>query len=189
MSASLTWLLDGIAAVPDVEPRTVLDLTADSREARSGSLFFALPGRTVHGLKFAAEAAARGAGVVLWEPSAEVDVPTLPATVFAAGIPGLTDLVGRIADRFFNWPSSQLRVTGITGTNGKTTCAYLLAQCLERLGSPAAYIGTIGWGRTASLAPAALTTPETTTKMALMMLLAATTRERWLSSLRAWSRA
>ena len=101
MSASLTWLLDGIAAVPDVEPRTVLDLTADSREARSGSLFFALPGRTVHGLKFAAEAAARGAGVVLWEPSAEVDVPTLPATVFAAGIPGLTDLVGRIADRFF----------------------------------------------------------------------------------------
>jgi UDP-N-acetylmuramoyl-L-alanyl-D-glutamate--2,6-diaminopimelate ligase len=163
MSASLTWLLDGIAAVPDVEPRTVLDLTADSREARSGSLFFALPGRTVHGLKFAAEAAARGAGVVLWEPSAEVDVPTLPATVFAAGIPGLTDLVGRIADRFFNWPSSQLRVTGITGTNGKTTCAYLLAQCLERLGSPAAYIGTIGWGRTASLAPAALTTPDVVT--------------------------
>ena len=50
--------------------------------------------------------------------------------------PDLTELVGRIADRFFNWPSSQLRITGITGTNGKTTCAYLLAQCLERLGIP-----------------------------------------------------
>ena len=157
------WLLDGIAAVPNIEPRAVLDLTLDSREVRSGSLFFALPGRTVHGLKFAAEAAARGAAVVLWEPSAEVDVPALPATVFAAGIPGLTDLVGRIADRFFNWPSSQLRVTGITGTNGKTTCAYLLAQCLERLGSQAAYMGTIGWGRIASLAPAALTTPDVVT--------------------------
>jgi UDP-N-acetylmuramoyl-L-alanyl-D-glutamate--2,6-diaminopimelate ligase len=72
-------------------------------------------------------------------------------------------LVGRIADRFFNWPSSQLRITGITGTNGKTTCAYLLAQCLERLGSQAAYIGTIGWGRIASLEQPTLTTPDVVT--------------------------
>jgi UDP-N-acetylmuramoyl-L-alanyl-D-glutamate--2,6-diaminopimelate ligase len=157
------WLLDGIATVPNIESRDVLDLTLDSREVRPGSLFFALPGRTVHGLKFAAEAAARGAGVVLWEPSAEVSPPTLPATVFAAAIPGLTGKVGRIADRFFNWPSSQLRITGITGTNGKTTCAYLLAQCLERLGSQAAYIGTIGWGRIASLERPTLTTPDVVT--------------------------
>jgi len=89
---------------------------ADSRAVRAGSLFFALPGRTVHGLKFAAEAAARGASVILWEPDADADPPALPASVFAASIPGLKDLVGRIADRFFNWPSSQLRITGITGT-------------------------------------------------------------------------
>ena len=163
MSASLMWLLDGIAAVPDVGSRNVLDLTLDSREVRAGSLFFALPGRSSHGLKFAAEAAARGASVVLWEPSAEAEPPKLPPTVFAAAVPGLKDLVGRVADRFFSWPSSQLRITGITGTNGKTTCAYLLAQCLERLGSQAAYIGTIGWGRTASLAPPTLTTPDVVT--------------------------
>ena len=47
--------------------------------------------------------------------------------------PICTGLVGRIADRFFDWPSSQLRIVAITGTNGKTTCAYLVAQCLERL--------------------------------------------------------
>jgi UDP-N-acetylmuramoyl-L-alanyl-D-glutamate--2,6-diaminopimelate ligase len=157
------WLLDGIATVPNIESRDVLDLTLDSREVRAGSLFFALPGRTVHGLKFAAEAAARGASVVLWEPCAEVDPPQLPATVFAAAIPGLSDLVGRLADRFFSWPSSQLRIIGITGTNGKTTCAYLLAQCLDRLGSQAAYMGTIGWGRIGSLAPTALTTPDVVT--------------------------
>jgi UDP-N-acetylmuramoyl-L-alanyl-D-glutamate--2,6-diaminopimelate ligase len=162
MTTSLMWLLDGIATVPRNDTR-VLDITLDSREVRSGSLFFALPGRTVHGLEFAAEAAARGASAVLWEPSAEVALPTLPATVFAAAIPGLKDLVGRIADRFFNWPSSQLRITGITGTNGKTTCAYLLAQCLERLGSQAAYMGTIGWGRVASLNPPTLTTPDVVT--------------------------
>jgi UDP-N-acetylmuramoyl-L-alanyl-D-glutamate--2,6-diaminopimelate ligase len=163
MSISLMWLLDGIATVPNIESRDVLELTLDSREVRPGSLFFALPGRTVHGLKFAAEAAARGASVVLWEPSAEVSPPKLPATVFAAAIPGLKGLVGRIADRFFNWPSSQLRITGITGTNGKTTCAYLLAQCLERLGSQAAYMGTIGWGRIASLERPTLTTPDAVT--------------------------
>jgi UDP-N-acetylmuramoyl-L-alanyl-D-glutamate--2,6-diaminopimelate ligase len=157
------WLLDGIATVPNLESRAVVDLTLDSRESRSGSLFFALPGRTVHGLTFAAEAAARGAGVVLWEPGADVSPPKLPATVFAAAIPGLKGLVGRIADRFFNWPSSQLRITGITGTNGKTTCAYLLAQCLERLGAQAAYMGTIGWGRIASLERATLTTPDVVT--------------------------
>ena len=163
MSISLTWLLDGIATVPNSESRGVADLTLDSREARPGSLFFALPGRSRHGLEFAAEAAARGAGVVLWEPSADATLPKLPAAVFAAAIPGLSGLVGRIADRFFNWPSSQLRITGITGTNGKTTCAYLLAQCLERLGAQAAYMGTIGWGRIASLERPTLTTPDVVT--------------------------
>jgi UDP-N-acetylmuramoyl-L-alanyl-D-glutamate--2,6-diaminopimelate ligase len=157
------WLLDGIAEVPNIESRDVVDLTLDSRQARPGSLFFALPGRTVHGLKFAAEAVARGASVVLWEPGADAALPKLPSTVFAAAIPGLKDLVGRIADRFFNWPSSQLRITGITGTNGKTTCAYLLAQCLEKLGFHAAYIGTIGWGRVAALAAPTLTTPDVIT--------------------------
>ncbi|HXA34821.1 MAG TPA: UDP-N-acetylmuramoyl-L-alanyl-D-glutamate--2,6-diaminopimelate ligase, partial [Steroidobacteraceae bacterium] len=163
MSTSLMWLLDGIATASNIESRDVIDLTLDSREVRPGSLFFALPGRSRHGIEFAAEAAARGASVVLWEPAPGVELPKLPPSVFAAAIPGLKDLVGRIADRFFNWPSSQLRITGITGTNGKTTCAYLLAQCLERLGSAAAYMGTIGWGRTASLIPSPLTTPDVVT--------------------------
>jgi UDP-N-acetylmuramoyl-L-alanyl-D-glutamate--2,6-diaminopimelate ligase len=162
MNTALVWLLDGIAAVPANEAR-VEDLTLDSREVRAGSLFFALRGRSVHGLEFAAQAAARGASVVLWEPGPGVSAPQLPPNVFAAAIPGLSALVGRIADRFFNWPSSQLRITGITGTNGKTTCAYLLAQCLEKLGRQSAYIGTVGWGRIGALEGATLTTPDVVT--------------------------
>jgi UDP-N-acetylmuramoyl-L-alanyl-D-glutamate--2,6-diaminopimelate ligase len=162
MSAALTWLLDGIAKIPANEAR-VSDLTLDSRQVREGSLFFALPGQNAHGLKFAADAAARGASVVLWEPHGDVMQPALPPSVFAAAIPNLKNLVGRIADRFFNWPSSHLRITGITGTNGKTTCAYLLAQCLERLGNAAAYMGTIGWGRPATLAEPTHTTPDAVT--------------------------
>jgi UDP-N-acetylmuramoyl-L-alanyl-D-glutamate--2,6-diaminopimelate ligase len=162
MSASLLWLLDGIAPVPANDAR-VLDLTLDSRAVRAGSLFFALPGRTSHGLKFAADAAKRGASVVLWEPHADFAAPQLPAGTFGAAVPELSNLVGRIADRFFNWPSSQMRIIGITGTNGKTTCAYLLAQCLEHLGSAAAYIGTIGWGRPDALAEPTHTTPDVIT--------------------------
>ena len=159
MSTALTWLLDGIAplAANDV---LVNDLTLDSRSVRAGSLFFALPGHANHGLTFAADAVARGASAVLWEPSADFAAPELPPGIFGAEIPGLSKLVGRIADRFFDRPSSQLRIVGITGTNGKTTCAFLLAQCLQELGSAAAYIGTIGWGRPAALAQPTHTTPD-----------------------------
>ena len=157
-SVSLLWLLDGIAQVPPTDVR-VADLTLDSRQARAGGLFFALPGRSHHGLEFAAQACAQGAAVELWEPAPGVAPPDLP-NVFAAPVPGLSRLIGRIADRFFSWPSSQLRIVGITGTNGKTTCAYLLAQCLERLGMQAAYIGTIGFGRLAALLPPTHTTPD-----------------------------
>ncbi len=158
-SVSLKWLLDGIATVPET-PVRIEDLTSDSREVHPGALFCAVRGQLQHGLRYAAQAAERGASAVLWEPEDGVEPPALPDSVFAAPVPGLAALMGRIADRFFGWPSSQLRVFGITGTNGKTTSAYLLAQCLERLGSRAAYVGTIGWGRVGALAPQPLTTPD-----------------------------
>src|SRR6202030_2184964 len=98
MSTALMWLLDGIAKIPATEAR-VSDLTLDSRQARPGSLFFALPGLHAHGLEFAADAAQRGAGVVLWEPRGEAMLPALPPDVFTAAVPNLKNLVGRIADR------------------------------------------------------------------------------------------
>jgi UDP-N-acetylmuramoyl-L-alanyl-D-glutamate--2,6-diaminopimelate ligase len=162
MTAALMWLLDGIAEVPRSEAR-VADLTLDSRSVRSGSLFFALAGQKSHGLEFAPEAATRGAAVILWEPSGDVVPPKLRGDVFVAAVPNLRSLLGRIADRFFGWPSQHLRIIGITGTNGKTTCAFLLAQCLERLGSSAAYIGTIGWGRPDTLSEPTHTTPDVIT--------------------------
>ena len=162
MTAALMWLLDGIAEVPRSEAR-VADLTLDSRRALPGSLFFALAGQKSHGLEFAAEAAKRGASVILWEPAGEMAAPKLPPEVYVAPVPNLRSLLGRIADRFFGWPSQHLNITGITGTNGKTTCAFLLAQCLERLGSSAAYIGTIGWGRPDALSEPTHTTPDVIT--------------------------
>jgi len=162
MNVSLMWLLDGIAPIPACSA-SVTDLTLDSREVRPGGLFLALQGGKYHGLEFAADAAARGASAILWEPGENVAPPTLAAPVFNAAVPGLHKLVGRIADRFFGWPSSHLSVVGITGTNGKTTCAYLLAQCLQRLGTEAAYAGTLGWGRIEALERPTHTTPDAIT--------------------------
>src|ERR1700744_812536 len=108
MSTALTWLPDGIAPIAANDAR-VNDLTLDSRAVRAGSLFFALPGHASHGLNFAADAVARGASVVLWEPSADIAAPQLPSGVFGAAIPGLSRLVGRIADRVFDRPSAQMR--------------------------------------------------------------------------------
>ncbi len=159
MTVSLKWLLDGIAAVPDSGAQ-VVDLAIDSRDVRAGSLFLALRGTQAHGLEHAAEAAARGASAVLWEPAAGVAPPSFADKPFAAPVPNLRRLVGRIADRFFQWPSSQMRIVGITGTNGKTTCAYLITQCLERLGLTAAYMGTIGWGFLGRLEAPTHTTPD-----------------------------
>ena len=77
MTVPLTWLLEGIASVPANDAQ-VADLALDSREVRAGYLFFALRGRRSHGLQFAAEAAARGACAVLWEPGPNVEAPVFP---------------------------------------------------------------------------------------------------------------
>ncbi len=143
---SLAELTAGFAAVPaDV---LVSDVTLDSRTATPGALFLACRGRTHHGLQFALEAVSRGARAVLYERD-EASAgcgPRLPAGTFVAAVPNLSEQVGVIADRFFGAPSQQLTVAGITGTNGKTTCAWLLAQALTMSGRPAAYVGTLGFG-------------------------------------------
>ncbi len=163
---SLAWLLDGI--VPPITAQgaaslasvQVADLALDSREVRAGTLFCALAGGRRHGIEFAAEAAARGASAVLWESGAAAAPAGLPKGLLCAPVENLPQLLGRIADRFFQWPSQYLRICGFTGTNGKTTCAYLLAQSLERLGSPCAYVGTLGLGRIGALATPTHTTPD-----------------------------
>ena len=68
--------------------------------------------------------------------------------------------LGRMAELFFDAPSKKIEVTGITGTNGKTTCAWLLASALDACGQSAAIIGTLGHGFPVALSAAELTTPD-----------------------------
>jgi UDP-N-acetylmuramoyl-L-alanyl-D-glutamate--2,6-diaminopimelate ligase len=156
----LAELLDGLAAVP--AGLRVTDVTLDSRAVMPGALFLACRGRTQHGLAFAAEALARGAAAVLYEPPAEVP-DVLRAQAFFAAVPQLSARAGLIADRFFGEPSRALGIGAITGTNGKTTCAWLLAQAFEHSGRSAAYLGTLGYGRTVALRHSAHTTADAVT--------------------------
>jgi UDP-N-acetylmuramoyl-L-alanyl-D-glutamate--2,6-diaminopimelate ligase len=147
------------------EPRalrdvTLTDISQDSRTVARGGAFLACQGRTSHGLAHVAGALARGAAAVLWEPAAGVEAPTLPAEVVAVPVPGLSARSGELADRFFRKPSAELKVAGVTGTNGKTTTAYLLAQAADAVGRRGSYLGTLGAGRPGRLVSADLTTPD-----------------------------
>jgi UDP-N-acetylmuramoyl-L-alanyl-D-glutamate--2,6-diaminopimelate ligase len=138
----------------------VADIATNSAEVTRGGLFLACQGTRQHGLRFAPQAIGRGASAVAWEPAPGVDRPTLPPGVIGIEIPGLRSRLGDIANRFFARPSQQLAVTGITGTNGKTTTAWLVMQALERLGRRAAYLGTLGHGVGGQISADALTTPD-----------------------------
>ena len=141
----------------------VSDLVQDSREASPGCVFLACRGRTTHGLAYASTAIERGAVAVLWESGGGVEPPGLPERVAAIQVPHLGRLAGEIADRFFRRPSEDLRVAGITGTNGKTTTAYLLAQASDLLGRRGWYVGTLGHGRPGEKMTPGLTTPDAVT--------------------------
>jgi UDP-N-acetylmuramoyl-L-alanyl-D-glutamate--2,6-diaminopimelate ligase len=140
----------------------VTDVTLDSRAVTPGALFLACRGARHHGIEFAREAVARGASALLFETPDDAAPAAIAAdaSVFVAGVPALGQYVGTIASRFFGAPSQALMVVGITGTNGKTTCAYLLAQALTLCGRTAAYIGTIGAGLPPALESSTHTTAD-----------------------------
>jgi UDP-N-acetylmuramoyl-L-alanyl-D-glutamate--2,6-diaminopimelate ligase len=154
----LAQLVEGLVPVPgDV---MVSELTLDSRAVVPGALFLACQGRTHHGLAFAAQAIAAGARAVLYESGAGVEPPPAHPGVLIAPVPHLSRRVGLIASRFFGTPARALHIAGITGTNGKTTSAWLLAQALKRLERPAAYLGTLGFGIPPALTATEHTTPD-----------------------------
>ena len=154
---ALDELLAGIAPAPRVP---VAGLTLDSRAVATGDAFVALRGGQRHGLEHAGEAASRGAGSILWDP-AEGGEPgaTVPGVPFVA-VRDLRDRLGGIADKFYGMPSSRLTVAGVTGTNGKTTCAWLLASAASQLARRGAYLGTLGKGFPPDVAGGPLTTPD-----------------------------
>src|SRR5256714_3700810 len=114
----------------------VLDLAYDARAAGPGALFFCVPGARADGHDFAAEAVARGAVALVVERPLELAVPQLVVDDARAAM-------AVAADAFFGEPTRELEVGGVTGTNGKTTTAFLLYAVLAAAGRRPGLLGTI----------------------------------------------
>ncbi len=141
------------ARVPaGVADRPVAHLRLDSRAVRPGDLFFALPGQKVDGHRFAAAAVGAGAVAVVSETPIE-GVPTVQ-------VPAARRSLGLCAAELAEHPDRKLRLVGITGTNGKTTTALLVAAVVEARGTPPGVIGTVGYRLGPRWLPAPFTTPE-----------------------------
>jgi UDP-N-acetylmuramoyl-L-alanyl-D-glutamate--2,6-diaminopimelate ligase len=123
------------AAVADL---SIDGIAADSREIAPGDLFVAVPGLHVDGRGFVPEASARGARAVLVEAPVE-SVPIAQVVVDRGAL-----ALASAAAWWYDDPSRELAVVGVTGTNGKTTTTFLAAAALEAAGWPSGIIGTIG---------------------------------------------
>jgi UDP-N-acetylmuramoyl-L-alanyl-D-glutamate--2,6-diaminopimelate ligase len=138
------------SAATDVE---ITSLAFDNREARPGTLFFAVPGYTRDGHDFAPDAVERGASALVVQRPLELPVPQVQVDdVRAAMAP--------IAARFHGDPTAALATVGVTGTNGKTTSCFLIRELLEAGRIQTALLGTVKSVIGGEEATLARTTPE-----------------------------
>ncbi len=117
-------------------PVEISDLAYDARAVVPGALFFCVPGARFDGHDFAADAMERGATALVVERSLDVSVPQLV-------VADARTAMAVAADEFFGRPTESLQVAGVTGTNGKTTTAYLLYSILGAAGRNPGLLGTV----------------------------------------------
>lgn len=154
---SMLLLNDLLHGIADAPPIPVTGVSSDSRRIAPGDVFFACQGIGSHGLDYAKDVQAAGAAAIVWDATTadaprDMDIPLIP-------VANLNAHMGTIADRFYGEPSAQLEVVGVTGTNGKTTVAWMLSQCLNHLDARCGYLGTVGHGVNALHGDENMTTP------------------------------
>lgn len=138
-------------------PDTISHITMDSREASEGSLFVCIKGYTVDGHDFAAQAAEQGAALIVSERP--VDVGRTAVIL----VEDTDRALGLLAAKFYDYPSKDLHMIGVTGTNGKTSVAGMLHSMLMELDEKSALSGTIGFNLNGTLHQSANTTSDALT--------------------------
>lgn len=142
---------------PDLK---VSGLAIDSREIQVGDVFLALVGHQKHGYEFARQAEQNGAVAILAETPLPQELGGQTVDIPVYEIDQLSQQLGHLAAGFYQYPSKDLKVIAVTGTNGKTSTAWLLTQALEHLEQKAAYMGTLGVGGLDALSQLSNTTPS-----------------------------
>ena len=157
---NLSTLLQDLHPVSTEADRDISGLALDSRAIKQNNLFLAIKGGQEDGCKYIQDAISRGATAVLVDRdgvfNGQINVPLIP-------VPDLKHKLGEIAARFHDYPAKHLRMIGITGTSGKTSCSHFMAQSLQSLNIPCGIIGTLGSGFYDAVGPALLTTPDAVT--------------------------
>lgn len=139
-------------ALPATDPE-ITGLTLDSRQVVPGDLFVACKGETYDGRDYINDAIARGAVAVL------VENDPILKSVPVVGIENLSNKLGWIAAHFYGQPSRHMKMIGVTGTAGKTSCTYWLSEALQ----PSGLIGTLGSGINGQMHIGTHTTPDAIT--------------------------
>ena len=165
-SMNLNDLLNSYITDDKFNDINITGLSLDSRDIKNNYLFIAIKGETVNGIEFINNAIEQGAAAVLWEADATVDAIKInwrktssDINVPIIAIENLSQLAGEFADQFFETPSSKISVCGITGTNGKTSCADFIAQMMS-IDAPCGVMGTLGSGLYPDLKETGFTTPD-----------------------------
>ena len=164
---TLAILLEDIVDVKPSVDMPVAAVRLDSRLVELSDLFIAHEGTQTSGTRFIHDAIAKGASAILVDAKSGIAEASVPIPVYS--VSNLSAKTGLIASRFYDNPSKDLYVSGITGTNGKTSIAYYLAQALSESGTqPVGSIGTLGYGVFPDLQASANTTPDAITIQRLL---------------------
>src|SRR5216117_3415556 len=157
MPMQLKQLVDELSAVKVEGPldREIAGISYDSRRVTPGMVFVAVPGQKTDGHEFIGTAIDRGATAIICEKNGLVSQRATKIKVADA-----REALARAAAAFYQHPSEKLKVIGVTGTNGKTTVAFMVKQILEAAGVNCGLIGTVRYEIGQRLIPAQRTTPE-----------------------------
>ncbi len=159
-SQTLSQLLLGLVEVASQDDVQVTGIVSDSRMVNTGDLFVAYENSDV--MAYVKSAIDSGASAVIVGSEQLPDIPKYSVPVIA--LPQLRAQAGLIAARFYRHPSHDMKVIGVTGTNGKTTVSYLIAQALDiKNPGKSGLVGTLGYGPFDDISKGPNTTPEPVT--------------------------
>ena len=139
---------------------SISGICQDSRKVKPGDLFFARDGVNHKGIDFVCSAAAEGAVAAIVDDAELAVAGSINVAIPLIGVADVAATIGEVASRFYGEPSLHMRVVGVTGTNGKTSCAHYIAQLLNFCGETCGLIGTVGNGLLGQLSDSTHTTPD-----------------------------
>jgi UDP-N-acetylmuramoyl-L-alanyl-D-glutamate--2,6-diaminopimelate ligase len=152
-------LLDGAEVLSQSGNAAIAGVEYDSRRVRPGTVFVAMKGETSDGNRFIDQAIAAGAVAIVTDSASETPRSNVAGIAWAQVAHGRRALA-RLSANFYKRPAERMAITGITGTNGKSTTAFLIESILQAAGRKTALGGTIEYHLAGKILPAPHTTPE-----------------------------